>query len=375
VKNLIPLGLAVLAAHLAAAQTNLPPMKPLTNPNSPAHLAAARFMRGANIGNCLEVPPSQDWQVPHTVDDLKLIRAQGFDHIRVPVGWHHYTLGAPDYPLQQVIFDKTDYFVTNATALGLNIILNIHHFNQFYSNPAANTAKFLAIWRQVAAHYASAPPGVAFELLNEPNDAATTAVLNPIYAQAIREIRKTNPHRAIFVAPGDWDSVFELPNLRLPDNDDDIIVTVHCYLPMLFTHQGASWAPDTEVTGVFFPGPPREPLHPDPRLNLKPWLLERVQQYNTLPPETNPSGPGAFLPAIQKAKAWSQKYGRPIYMGEFGAIQRADQPSRARYYKAMRQAMEAEHIGWAIWDWKSGFNYWDTKNHRPLPGMHEALFQ
>jgi len=62
-------------------------------------------------------------------------------------------------------------------------------------------------------------------------------------------------------------------------------------------------------------------------------------------------------------------------MGEFGAIQRADQPSRARYYKAMRQAMEAEHIGWAIWDWKSGFNYWDTKNHRPLPGMHEALFQ
>jgi hypothetical protein len=31
-------------------------------------------------------------------------------------------------------------------------------------------------------------------------------------------------------------------------------------------------------------------------------------------------------------------------------------------------------MGWAIWDWKSGFNYWDEKAGRPLPGMREALF-
>ena len=31
-------------------------------------------------------------------------------------------------------------------------------------------------------------------------------------------------------------------------------------------------------------------------------------------------------------------------------------------------------MGWAIWDWKAGFRYWDEKAGRPEPGMHEALF-
>ena len=54
------------------------------------------------------------------------------------------------------------------------------------------------------AHYAKFPGEVAFELLNEPKDAATTVVLNPIYAEAIRVIRETNPRRVIFVGPGKW---------------------------------------------------------------------------------------------------------------------------------------------------------------------------
>ena len=28
--------------------------------------------------------------------------------------------------------------------------------------------------------------------------------------------------------------------------------------------------------------------------------------------------------------------------------------------------------GWAVWDWKAGFKYWD--GDRPVVGMHEALF-
>jgi hypothetical protein len=53
---------------------------------------------------------------------------------------------------------------------------------------------------------------------------------------------------------------------------------------------------------------------------------------------------------------------------------KADQASRARFYGAFRQALDAAGIGWAVWDWKSGFNYWDAKARQPLPGMREALF-
>jgi len=369
------LGLVLLSALTATAQNDLPAMKRITERNTPAHLAARGFMRGANIANYLEVPPGENWATPHTVADLKFIRAEGFDHIRLPVGWHHYCGAAPDFKISEEIFAKADQMVTNATALGLNVIVNLHHFNEFTTDPRANTAWFHAIWRQVAAHYAGAPPGVAFELLNEPKDAATTVIINPIFAEAIREIRQTNPHRTIFVGPGLWNSPGELVNLRLPDDDQNIIVTLHCYEPMMFTHQGADWAgPDNRVTGIVFPGPPRVPLVPDANLELKSWVLDRLHKYNTLPAESNPSGPHAFLSKIQQAKAWSEKYGRPVHFGEFGAFTRADQESRAHYYAAFRQALDAAGIGWAIWDWKSGFNYWDAKNQRPLPGMREALF-
>jgi endoglucanase len=350
-------------------------MKRNPDHNTPAYLAARGFMRGVNIANYLEVPPGEHWDTPHSVEDLKLIRAEGFDHIRLPVGWHHYTGPAPDFKVSEEIFAKADQMVTNATALGLNVIINLHHFNEFTTDPATNTAWFHAIWRQVAAHYAEAPPGVALELLNEPKDAAKTVVLNPIFAETIREIRQTNPHRTIFVGPGLWNSPAELPNLRLPDDDQNIIVTLHSYDPMLFTHQGADWAgPEQRVTGIIFPGPPKSPLAPDPSLDLKPRALDRIRKYNTLFGEANPSGPKPFRDKIQQARAWSEEYGRPVHFGEFGAFIKADQESRARYYAAFREALDSAGIGWAIWDWKSGFNYWDTKAQRPLPGMREALF-
>jgi len=77
---------------------------------------------------------------------------------------------------------------------------------------------------------------------------------------------------------------------------------------------------------------------------------------------------------IDKARAWSEQNGRPIHFGEFGAYTKADQDSRARFYAAFRQALDEAGMGWAVWDWKSGFNYWDDKAKRPLPGMREALF-
>jgi endoglucanase len=145
---------------------------------------------------------------------------------------------------------------------------------------------------------------------------------------------------------------------------------------MFFTHQGASWAgPDfQQVTGIVFPGPPKIPFEPDPDLQLKQRVLDLIKQYNTQPTGSNPSSPRAFLARIKKAKAWSEEFGRPVHFGEFGAFIKADQESRAHYYEAMRQALDADGIGWAIWDWKSGFNYWDRKTQQPLPGMRQALF-
>jgi len=343
--------------------------------NSPAHIAARRFMRGANCGNYLEVPPRQSWSVRHTTNDLAQMRAQGFDHVRIPVGWHHYTGPAPEYRLSDEIFGKVDLLVTNALAMSLNVLVNIHHFDAFTSDPEKHTDQFYAIWRQVAEHYASAAAGLAFELLNEPKDKATTAVMNPIYAQAIKEIRKSSPKRTIFVGPGRWNQVTELPNLQLPEDDRNIIVTIHSYDPFYFTHQGASWTkPQTDTKGIIFPGPPKTPLEPASTVVSNKGVVSWIKDYNTAPTEKNPSSPRAFAGKLRTAREWGEQHGRPIHVGEFGCYTSADPDSRARYYVEFRRAAEHEGIAWAIWDWKAGFKYWDEKRNQPMTGMPEALF-
>jgi endoglucanase len=350
-------------------------MKRIVGRSTPAHRAAKRFLRGANLGNGLEAPPGQDWGVHYTPDDLRHIRAEGFDHARIPIGWHRYTGPGPGFRIKPEFYARVDELVNAGLRRGLGVMINIHHFDDFTTDPKGQTPKFLAIWEQIAAHYAKAPEGLAFELLNEPKDAATTEVINPIFAEAIRRIRKIDPGRTIFVGPGRWNGVDELNRLRLPDDDQNLIVTVHSYDPFLFTHQGATWSgPDTKITGIIFPGPPRTPLVPDAKQKVNKWVLDWVAQYNTQLTATNPSSPRVVQGVVYKAGEWSEYYGRPIHFGEFGCFTTADPKSRANYYRAFREAAEKAGIGWAIWDWKAGFRYWDEKAGRPDPGMREALF-
>jgi endoglucanase len=367
-------GVGRAATGDSFAPSNPPEMKPLANRDSPAYQAARLFMHGVNLGNYLEAPPGRNWGVTFPAEEVAIMRAEGFDHVRVPIGWQHYTGPAPDFALAPEIFARVDFVVTNALAGHLAVMINIHHFDELDHDPAGSTEEFLAIWRQIAAHYRNFPNQLAFELDNEPHENAKTAVMNPIYARAIAEIRQTNPRRTLFVEPGNWGSIEELKNLVLPP-DDNLIVSVHCYDPMHFTHQGASWAgPDERVTGIQFPGPPAKPLVPDPALKLSPQVRDWIQRYNTLPTEKNPSSPMAFEGKIKLAREWSDYYGRPVQLGEFGCYTRADPASRARFYAAFRQALDREHVGWTIWDWSAGFRYWDKPNNRPMPGMREALF-
>ncbi|HYE30660.1 MAG TPA: glycoside hydrolase family 5 protein [Methylomirabilota bacterium] len=359
-----------------SARSYLPPdyqdMKPLGK-NTPAHETARRFMRGANLGNYLEAPPNTWGTIVYTKEDFRLMKQEGFDHVRLPIAWHYYAGAAPEHKLSTNIFQKVDFLVTNALAAGLSAMINIHHFDDFTSNPAANTNKFYAIWRQIAARYASFPKEVVFELLNEPMAAATTPVLNPIYAETIRQIRETNPNRTIFLGPSQWNSINELPNLKLPETENNVIVTVHSYEPFNFTHQGATWtSPEVaKLRGIVFPGPPSTPLTPPSGISAG--LSNWIASYNTLPTERNPSSAAAFHSRLKMAQEWSEYYGRPVHVGEFGAYELADPQSRANFYGAMREVMDEFGLGWAIWDWKAGFHY--IKNGQPDPiQLREALF-
>jgi endoglucanase len=347
-------------------------MAPVTDPNSAAHQALRRFMRGANFGNYLEAPPNTWGTIVYGPADFRLAKSEGFDHVRLPVAWHYYTGAGPGYALAGEIFEKVDVLVTNALEAGLGVILNFHHFDEFTSDPAGLTNKFHAIWDQVAAHFSNAPPAVAFELLNEPKDRATTWVMNPIYEHCIGRIRRTNPGRTLFIGPGQYNATVELSRLILPD-DANLIATVHNYDPFLFTHQGATWA-GTDVLslqGVCFPGPPPVPLSAP--AGLSSWARIWVDNYNRLPAELNPSSLLDAGDRLRRVRQWADHFGRPVHVGEFGCYETAEAASRLRFLGQLRELMDALGLGWAMWDWKAGFHY--QLNGRPdPPGIREALF-
>lgn len=348
----------------------------VADPNSAGHRAARRFMRGVNFSNFFESPAGQDWGGgPLGPDDFDAVRALGFDHVRLPVSWNYHTGPGPAFAISNEFFARVDAVVTGLLARGIQVLINVHHFDEFYAAPAASTNKLFAIWDQLAAHYAGFPDALAFEILNEPHDNATTELMNDVYADIVPRLRQTHPERTFFVGPGQWNAISELTHLRLPANDSNIIVTVHSYAPFLYTHQGATWAgPQPYTTNVVYPGPPPTPVVPHPVSAQDPSVAAWFDQYNTLPTALNPCSSNAFIAALEFAREWAAYYGRPVHVGEFGAYSTSDAVSRARFYREMREAMDRRGLGWAAWDWKAGFYFWDRVAHEPAPGFREAFF-
>lgn len=353
IRILIGFLCAVCAAALQAQSST----------NSPAHKTAALYRRGVNFGNHLEMVRFNEDR--YTESDYTRVKAAGFDHIRIPIGWHHHTGAAPDFTVQPEFFGVVDRMVARARVAGLRVIFNVHHFDELTSDPWSQTNKFCAIWRQVAGHYRDGND-IVFELLNEPKDKATAEVMNVIWAQGIDTIRKVAPERTIMVGTAGWNNTDTLDGLKLPDAERNLIVTVHCYEPFLFTHQGASWAGnDPMTTGIKFPGPPDAPITKNPKSTNR-WVEKWIADYNTSPTEKNPSSAKAFRSRLEKAAKWARDHGRPVYVGEFGAIKLADSKSRANYDRAMIQTCEELGLGWAAWDWNAMFEVQSLLRDLPL---------
>jgi endoglucanase len=138
-----------------------------------------------------------------------------------------------------------DWVVQSALTNGLTVILDEHDYNRLGKDAAGLSPKLLAFWQQVAERYRGAPADVLFEILNEPNGQLTVPLWHSLLKDALATIRKSNPTRNVVIGPAGWNSVAGLQSLEVPADDRHIIVTVHYYLPMEFTHQGARWNKQT----------------------------------------------------------------------------------------------------------------------------------
>jgi endoglucanase len=272
---------------------------------------------------------------------FKLIHDGGFQTVRINL--HALQRMKPDngYKLGDTWLSTLDWAVKNALANDLIVILDLHNYTDIAKDPIGFKPRFLAYWKQIAARFQQAPNTVLFEILNEPNGKLTPPLWNEFLSEALAIIRATNPGRTVVVGPPFWNGIDHLDDLVLPEQDRNLIVTVHYYEPMKFTHQGAPWEKETaHLSGVQ-------------------WGSEEEK--------------GRVERDFAGVQKWSLQHRRPILLGEFGAYEKGPMDSRTRYTAYVARTAESLGWAWTYWQFDDDFIAYDIDKDHWIEPIRKAL--
>jgi endoglucanase len=315
---------------------------------SPETCAIARQLgRGINMGNMLDAPREGDWGVKLEPDYVDKV-AGAFKTVRIPVRWSNHAAPTADAKIDEAFAKRVDQVVDAFLAKGMYVILDVHHYTQIFGDkqhpheftvdPAVVDVRLVNLWKQIARRYKDRSPKLMFELLNEPHDRLNGEAWNKLALRALDAVRETNPNRTVLIGPDEWNSIGELKKLRLP-MDRNIIVMVHNYDPMAFTHQGIEWMPQYKVGTTCCDDAQRKQI----------------------------------ADALEAARKWNDTIGYPVYLGEFGSYEKADMQSRATYTRIVRDEAEKRGIGWAYWEFASSFGVYNPKAGQWIEPLRRAL--
>ncbi|HEX4542301.1 MAG TPA: glycoside hydrolase family 5 protein [Candidatus Acidoferrum sp.] len=289
-----------------------------------------------------------------TAQDIALIKAMGFDHVRLSVN------PQPMFQRKQADQIPADYlgYLDAAVKMildqGLAVIIDIHPDSDFKEKLVADNEfveQFADYWRALARHYSDrGPEMVYFEILNEPefHDRFRWQGVQAKLAVAIRE---GATRHTIIAAGAYWSSESELLFFD-PLRDPNIIYNFHFYDPHVFTHQGANWSTNYVHYLKSLPYP-STPENVQEAAALIPDAANRLQVIHYGLDRWNAARMDG---EIGQVAAWAKRWGVPVTCNEFGVYRKAANPNdRAAWISDVRTTLEKYGIGWTMWDYSGGF--------------------
>jgi endoglucanase len=288
-----------------------------------------------------------------TKADVEAIAAMGFDHVRLPIDeeqmWDDN--GNRHSDVFQLMENCIDWCLDTDLRVIVDLhILRSHHFNAeekpLWTDPAEQE-KFYDLWRDLSDSLGKYPNSmVAYELMNEAV-ADDPGLWNNLVANAVAAIRQLEPERTIVIGSNRWQSVDTFDELKVPENDPNILLSFHFYEPFLLTHWKASWTNLRNYNGpVHYPG-----------------IILTEDEFEELPDEIKPVAKNWvglefnkewILEKWQKPILKAEKLGLSLYCGEFGIIAGPPEESRLNWYRDLIELFEEKQIGYANWNYKSG---------------------
>lgn len=317
------------------------------------------FQKGVNLGGWISQFAKYDhahFRTFITRDDIAYIAELGFDHVRVPVDYNVLEDEAGN--LLESGFDYLRRCFGWCREFGLHMLIDLHECYGYSFDPLkkdmdrkkffydeALQARFLKLWQRIAAEFKDYPEEVAFEPLNEVVLFEVADAWNTLVRRYIETVRAIAPRTWLVIGGVNYNNVMSVALLD-PPHDDRIAYNFHCYEPMIFSHQGAYWM--DVMPRDYRIGYPRSVAYYRAE-------TERIFHETTgtlFLDEVTEMGPRYFEVIFRSALEAAEKFDAPLYCGEYGVIDLADNPSKIRWLKDIHTAFAKFGIGHALWNYK-----------------------
>ena len=329
-----------------------------------------RLGHGINMGNSWEsagtgAQPDCGWGNCLKDEDLQIVKAAGFNSVRIPVRWSHDANIVAPYTIDDVRLAGVKEDIKLANSLGMPVVVNFHHYldlnnaaMDYENNPEIfneELQRFSAMWVQVAQGLNDIPDDmIVFEIMNEPNNIKKASTVNLIMTAGYNAIRSVTLTKTIMFEANGYSKFANIKQLDLPQ-DGNIIVSGHYYDPYPFTHQGTA---DMYPCGATIASSDLSNV------------AKNFKQYV--------DSAKAYFPDVDGV------HSVPLNMGEFGAIGRTgsfcrdEAPSeamRAQWTNYVIKAAESYGISWHYWAYgkTSGFQAYNQDAGDWFPEMKKVF--
>ena len=296
---------------------------------------------GWNLGNSFDVTETDKTAWGNPLPEkamIDLVKEIGFSTVRIPVTWFTHQ-DETSFEIEADYLQRVKEVVNYTLENKLYAIVNTHHEEDWIklneSDSDVVNDRLQSLWTQIANEFRDYGDSLIFETLNEPRTkgspnewsggtAAERMLLNTYHKTCVDAIRATggnNAKRHLMVSTYGASTVPDAMNdLVIPNNDPNIIVSLHSYFPWAFAGEGNNrWGTDDD----------------------KVQLLAELDKVKTF---------------------WIDNANRAVIMGEWGAVRANDLRIREQYYEFYATACEARGLVSVVWDDGGNFGLMDRNN-------------
>ena len=311
---------------------------------------------GWNLGNHFDaysngVSSETAWGNPKATQfTFDRVKTAGFKTVRIPVTWLGHIGEAPDYKIDEAWLDRVAQVVGYAEKAGLNAVVNIHHdgadsahwldIKGAAQDPAVHQrvmAQITAMWSQIAAKFADKGEFLIFESFNEIHDGSwgwgdnrkdggkqyqCLNEWNQAFVDAVRAAGGKNADRILAVPAYCTNVDLAIESFVMPKDSAEgrLVMAVHSYdpydytLPATYSEWGHTADPAKKVAG-------------DNEAEL-----EKL---------------------FQKISTHFMSKGIPVYLGEFGCVNRAterEQKFQQYYFRYFAKLSQIYGVPCMVWD-------------------------